>query len=108
MKYYKKDWSTEDFNKVKNALTAYFSGKLLVNHRDESVKMPYSFEKIEMILGLPYTSTSMCPMMGLDCNVHFKVPRNTDYHYSHVVLDDMKNVVLIAWNKDEHEIFIAI
>lgn len=105
MKWYKKDWTEEDFNRVEKAIYNNFAGKVF---KKENINFPYSMKQIEIILGLPYTSTSMCPMIALDCNRHISYPKRTEYHYSFVALDSNKNVIFVLMDKDENEIYLRI
>jgi hypothetical protein len=111
--YYLTEWTDKDFDKVNKAIQNYFGGKFFINHRKEKVYFPHNYYEIEKILGLPYTSTSICPMLSMDCNVQIlmpckiSIPVENDFYFSHVVLDKDKDVVLIAWDKEENEKFIV-
>lgn len=106
MKYWKNDWTEKDFDRINKAIQNHFAGKVFINHRNENVLFPYDMDRIENILGLPYTSTSMCPMILLDCNIHILCPKRTKYHYSFVALDSNKNVIFVLVNEDENEMYI--
>ena len=102
------DWSEQDFKTVYESLKNYFGGKWWTNHRNETIFIQKSKQAIESILGLPYTSTSMCPMLALDCNVNIFDSENKDYHFSHVALNTEKHVVLVLWDNEENEKYIVL
>jgi hypothetical protein len=108
MKTYKIEWNDNDFNKVNKAIKSFFGGKTLINHRNEKVYFPGNFYEIEKILGLPYTSTSMCPMYSLDCNVQIYDRENPSFYYSYVVLNDQKDVVIVAMDEKENEKYFIV
>jgi hypothetical protein len=105
MKAQLKEWNDKDFNKVNKALEKYFGGETLINHRNEAVYFPRNFFEIEKILGLPYTSTSCCPMLALDCNVNIDTKEKPGYHYSYVFISEAGHVVLVSMDKKENEFF---
>lgn len=104
----KKEWNEKDFIIVKGALVNYFNYKVFKNHRGEDVAMPGVFESLEMILGLPYTSSSKYAMMGLDCNAIFYHPYEDNFHYDHVFMTEENNVMLVLMDSMEKEIIIQL
>lgn len=103
---YKKNWSESDFKQVNKAIKKHFAGKRLLNHRNETVNFPLNFNGIETILGLPYTSTSMCAMYSLDCNVNIYSSEHSTYYYNCVVLTEENEVIFIIQDNEEKEILI--
>ena len=97
------DWTDEDFNLVYKSLKKYFGGKYWINQRNERIYIAKSKLSIEKRLGLPYTSTSMCPMLALDCNVNIFDCVDKNYHFSHAVLNNEKHVVLVLQDENENE-----
>jgi hypothetical protein len=108
MKNFKKEWNREDFTKAQKAITKYFKGKVLINHRNEKVLMPSAFRGIESVIGLPYTSSSSYAMQSMDCNVHLNAPEFPGYHYDHAAISEDDRVVLILQDKNENQEFIQI
>lgn len=106
--YQSNDWNEIDFNTVYDGLKKYFGGKFWINHRNEKIFIPKTKNGIESIFGLPYTSTSICPMLSLDCNVNIFDPENKGHHFSHVVLNIEKHVVLVLIDNEENEKIIII
>lgn len=103
MKFYTEEWSDLDFNKVEKTIKNEFAGKTLYNHRGELRYFPSDFENIDFMLGLPYVSSGMVPMIGLDCNEHFIHPENPGYRYDFVALDENKDVVFVLCDEEENK-----
>jgi len=107
MEKFKKEWNREDFTKVDRKIRAYFGGKSFKNHRGETVKMPVNKIGIENVLGLPYTSSSSCAMLSMDCNINLFW--DALYHFDRVVIRETDNkVCLIVSDREENEKTIAI
>ncbi len=100
---YKKEWTREDFTKVEKHLVKYFRGKMFENHRKETVKFGgnLTFEQLENVLGLPYTSSSSHAMMSMDCNINLFF--NPAWHFNRVVIDKNENVKIILQTSEEKE-----
>ena len=79
MKLFTNDWTEEQIYKVKSAINRYFIMKSFVNHRGEK----QFIGDIEIDLGLPYTSISMCPMLGV-------VPKENEY--GKIMIDETYNI----------------
>ena len=105
---FKKEWSKEDFANVQKAITKYFKNKSFVNHRNERVNMPATFNKIEMVIGLPYTSSSSYAMMAMDCNVQLTCIEYEGFHYDHVAINEDGNIYLIVLDRDENKKLIKL
>ena len=107
-KTFTQDWDEKDFDAIHTAIYNYFAGRVFVNHRNENVLFPYNMERIELILGLPYTSSGVNPQIALDCNVHILYPKNTRFHYDFVALDEEKNVVFVLSDEEENRKYINV
>lgn len=104
MKVQTKEWTREQHLQVDNAIFKQFAGRKFLNHRNEVVCFPHDMEQIENILGLPYTSTSMCPMISLDCNVH--IYSNSKYHYDFAAINEDGEVVFALVDDEENRIYL--
>ena len=105
MKLWTKEWTTEQHLKVDTAILKHFGGKRFLNHRGKYVFFPHDAERIEDILGLPYTSTSMCPMVTLDCNVEILYD-DIDFHYDFVALNQWGKVVFALVDEEKNRTYI--
>ena len=101
-----REWSPEDFVKAKKAVKKYFGGKTFRNHRGEQEFCPDYWEGLNNTLGLPYTSTGIFACMSLSCNTNLYY--NDTHHFSYVVISEAGEVVLIAEDSEENEIYIHI
>jgi hypothetical protein len=102
----KKEWSKEEFTKVNNALVKFFGNKTFINHRGEKVFCPKSLSKLNMLLGLPYTSTGAFACFSLSCNVQLFESKR--YYFDCAAISEANEVVLILSDNEENEKFIII
>jgi hypothetical protein len=99
-------WDNKDFKLVNRKLRKHFANTTFKNHRGENVTFGNTFKHIESILGLPYTSTSMCPMLILDCNVNIYYDNN--FHYSFAALNNKNEVIIVLMDCSENEFYIVL
>ena len=100
---FKKEWTREDFDKVEQRLLKYFRGRMFKTHRDtfKAFTNNCTFEQLENILGLPYTSSSSHAMMSIDCNVNLFF--NPAWKFDRVVVTEENNVLLVLQTNEEKE-----
>ena len=99
---FKQEWNENDFDRVYDAIEKQFGGKTFFNHKKEIIKFPNDIEGIKDIIGLPYTSTSMCAMVVLDCNLHILWEKSSLYHYDFVAIVDDKVEFFVKSNETEN------
>jgi hypothetical protein len=102
---FKQEWTEQDFRTVKNAIKRHLLCKELDTHKGKA--MAYTFEQLDNILGLAYTSSSAYAMYGI-CNVNLKHPFYPEYRYFCFALSVEGEVFAELWDKDEKELYIKL
>jgi hypothetical protein len=102
----KKEWNRNDFTKVDRKLCQYFGGKSFKNHRGEMEYCPRPLAKLEMVLGLPYTSTGIFACYSLSCNTNLF--HDEKYYYDYAAMTKNGDVVLLLSDYEENEKAITI
>jgi hypothetical protein len=102
---FKQDWTEQDFRTVKNAIRRHLIGKELDTHKGKFIA--HTFEQLDNILGLAYTSSSSYAMYGI-CNVHLKHPFYPEYRYFCFALATDGTPYAELWDKDENELYIKL
>ena len=100
---FKKEWTPADFDRVEKRLLKYFRGKSFCNHRNgiNYFSNNTTFEQLENVLGLPYTSSSSHAMMSMDCNINLFF--NPAWHFDRVVIDENNDVLIVLQTSEEKE-----
>lgn len=103
---FKKEWTREDFKKVDRKLRLYFGGKSFKNHYGKMEYCPRRMADLEMVLGLPYTSSGIFACYSLSCNTNLYFDES--FYFDYAVIDEAGRVCLILSDKDENEKVITI
>lgn len=95
----KTEWSEQDFKRANSAITAHFINRPL-NTR-EGVRKVYTHTQVVELLGLPYTSTSMCAAEWVTNTEIWE--QDASFNYIGFAISESGKVVAILWDQYENE-----
>lgn len=98
---FKKEWTPEDFKRMKRALKSFFLLKGLQSNK--GFKICYSYSDIESFFGLPYTSSSEYAGQWVTNSEVYSNDHST-YHYVGFAISEDNKPYAILWDKNENEI----
>lgn len=107
----KEEWKDADFKAMKQALKNFFLFKSL--QTKDGVKILYTYNDLENLLGLPYTSSSKFAGVWVTntelYSNDFSGCNFSLYHYIGFAITEQGNkCAAILWDKDENEILIEL
>lgn len=105
-----KEWSRADFRKVERAILRHFvthTYKHIAAHGAQPKDFhPFSFEEIDNILGLAYTSSGYCAEYGI-CNGGYLMANKT-HHFDSFMINELGEVIARVQDENENEIYITL
>ena len=101
-----KEWNDKQQEIVSNKLMELFHNKTVYDHHNKKYFIN-TLEKLELFLGLPYTSSSQYAMLGIT-NTLFKIDIDNQFNLEYICMDDNNNVLMVAMDRDQQEVFLKI
>lgn len=98
------EWTNAQFIEMNKAIAKHFKGRILVTNYGLHT-MTGSFNAINNLLGLAYTSSSSFAMYAI-CNIELHY--NKDYNYQFFAIGKDGRFYSILWDKDENEKVIPL
>jgi hypothetical protein len=99
------EWTDNDFKKIKQALKNFFLFKSL--QTKDGVKIVYTYNDLENLLGLPYTSSSNYAGVWIT-NTELYSNDFPGFKYEGFAITNGGKCVGILWDKDENEKIIEL
>lgn len=100
------EWQPSDFDKMKRALKKAFLFKNLSTK--DGTKICYSYDQLEQLIGLPYTSGSEVAAMWANCNTHLFNGKYPGYYYLGFAIGEDGKCYAMLQDKDENEILLPL
>lgn len=102
-----KSWDEKQFKTMRGAIANHFSGDRLLTLRGNYPLIKWSFDGIDRILGLAYTSSSSYAGFWV-CNTEAYNPKYPGYKYVGFALNKDNKAFGILWDEEENEIIIGL
>lgn len=102
------EWTPAQFKQVEKAIAKHFRSNVYQYGKPGETYRPlivYTFGQFDAIVGLAYTSTSMCALYGV-CNVDLKA--NDTHSFRFFAINDAGQVVAVAEDENENPLYIIL
>lgn len=102
-----KEWTPEQFNAMDKAIRKHFWKRSLNTYHGLHYGRRWTFDELDNILGLAYTSTGIWACYGV-CNTEAYYKGNKSLWYSYFTIGTDGNFYAILQDKDENETVISL
>jgi len=99
------EWQPKDFEDMQRSITRYYAKKSLISVNGKGVITPKTWEGLNELFGLAYTSSSSFAGYWV-CNVELSY--NGFYNVIGFAIGKDGKHYAVAWDKDEHELIFEL
>ncbi len=106
---FKKDWTQKEFKAMDRAIYKFFSSykfKYTTNHKDTQELNPFSFEQIDALCGLAYTSSGAYAGLWICNGIELKA--NDTHRFIGFAINEKNQFVAICEDYEENTIYIQM
>lgn len=106
-----KEWTPEQFKAMERAIARHFNERTFIRYStgsgEHTTRLYRSFNHIDSILGLAYTSTGIWACYGI-CNVAAWFDEDNIYQYSYFTIGNNGHFYAVLQDKEENELVIEL